>query len=59
MKYTSRGTVNETIKIECPKHGTQRTYDLGEGKKQVAVGCEKCFAELPYKELNYENKLEK
>jgi len=52
MTYESRGKdLNNNVQINCPKHGMQQTYDLIIKDKFAAVGCYKCFEELPAIEL--------
>ena len=34
---------NNNIRIHCPKHKVQKTFDLGRRLKCLGIGCEKCF----------------
>ena len=46
MKYEKRSKeFFLNVKIYCPKHGTQRVYELWKtgAKKCTTVGCVKCF----------------
>ena len=48
-KYIEKGKLWKNVKIECPRHGIQRVYDLYKSKRKEAttVGCCKCFKYLP------------
>lgn len=47
MKYKYKGKNNLKIKIVCPEHELQTTFDLfDELRKILGVGCKKCFEKL-------------
>lgn len=50
-------SVNETVTIDCPKHGKQRTYDIFAmygARREVGVGCERCYVTLPNLKMGVE-----
>lgn len=51
---------NSKIRIVCPKHGNQATYDLyGRGKKNkdLGIGCRICFKSKPVKIFDRSQKI--
>lgn len=61
MKYTSRTKKNGST-VVCSKHRKKKAkknfgqpmVDLGHNGKCVGAGCQKCYKDLPVKELKYE-----